>query len=65
MSFQHDSIITDMAFNANEYFAMTAALRSFQVELRKAPTQHPLREEMLGLLADARLRIDRINAKSA
>jgi hypothetical protein len=58
MSIQPDSIIADTAFNADGHFAMKA-------ELRKSPVQNPLREEMLGVLVDARLRIDRINAKSA
>jgi len=42
--------------------AMRAELKSFRALANApSPTEHPLRAEMLVILADARTRIDRIN----
>ena len=42
---------------------MKAALRDLKVSLRhtRVPLEHPRRAEMLDILADARLKIERIN----
>lgn len=44
---------------------MKTALREFRNIMRQSPAAHPMRAEMLGVLADARKSIDRINAKEA
>lgn len=44
--------------------AMKAALRDLKVVLRQ-PAEHPMRRQMMNVLADARQRIDRINAPPA
>ncbi len=41
-----------------------AQTQSRKATRRPAPAEHPLRAEMLAVLADARQRIDRINARS-
>jgi len=62
MEYQPDSFIPS-APDADAKRAMRAVLREFK-ELTKKPAataEHPLRSEMLAVLADARARIDRIN----
>lgn len=44
--------------------AMKAALRDLKVVLRN-PAEHPMRRQMLTVLADVRASIDRINAPPA
>lgn len=65
MSYQIDSLSADTAPEASARLAMRAVLFEFRKVMRGARQVHPMREEMLGVLADARLRIDRINAESA
>jgi hypothetical protein len=65
MKYQHDSFIADPAPDASARLAMQAALRDFRSIMRQSSPSHPLRAEMLGVLADARKSIDRINAKAA
>jgi hypothetical protein len=57
MSHKPDSPIAELA--------MKAALRDFRSVIRKSPASHPFREEMRGVLVDARRSIDRINRKQA
>lgn len=65
MSYQADSFPADTAPDAGARLAKRAALIAFRKTMRDARRVHPMRKEMFGVLADARLRIDRINAKSA
>jgi hypothetical protein len=64
MSYQTESFTADKAPDASARLAMRAALFEFRKVMREARAAHPLRKEMLGVLTDARLRIDRINAQS-
>jgi hypothetical protein len=61
MKHKHDSFTANCALDTNGRLAMKATLREFRSIMRKSPTSHPLRLEMLGVLADARKSIDRIN----
>ena len=61
MIFQPNSITADGTPDDDGLLAMRAALRDLKVVMRK-PKEHPKRAEMLGILADAKARIDRINA---
>ncbi|WP_293884117.1 hypothetical protein [Sphingomonas sp.] len=65
MKYQHDSFTADPAPDASGSLAMKTALREFRNIMRQSPAAHPMRAEMLGVLADARKSIDRINAKEA
>lgn len=65
MEYQPDSFTADTSRNGDTRLAMRAALRDLRKEMRRSPVAHPLRDEMLGVLADARVRIDRINARTA
>jgi hypothetical protein len=65
MKYQHDSFIADPAPDASGRLAMKAALREFRSIMRESPASHPMRAQMMGVLADARKSIDRINAKAA
>jgi hypothetical protein len=61
MTYQTDSFTADTAPDTSTRLTMRAALFEFRKVMRDARPVHPLREEMLGVLADARVRIDRIN----
>lgn len=60
MVFQPHSITADGTPDDDSLLAMRAALRDLKVVMRK-PAEHRRRAEMLGMLADARAAIDRIN----
>ena len=61
MFLQPLSFTEDGQPDAEAVDAMRAALRDLKVEMRKG-AEHPKRAEMLSLLGDARMMIDRINS---
>jgi hypothetical protein len=65
MGYHTDSFTADPAPDASARLAIMAALFDFREVMRDDRRVHPLRDEMLGVLADARVRIDRINTRSA
>ena len=62
MIFQTNSINANGTPDDDELLAIRAALRNLKVRVRK-PIEYPKRNEMMDVLEDARVRIDRINAK--
>ena len=60
MIFQPNSITADGTPDDDGLLAMRAALRDLKVVMRK-PKEHPKRAEILDMLTDARVAIDRIN----
>ena len=61
MTFQPKSFNADGTQDDDSIRAMRAALRSLKVVMHAPRGEHPRRAEMLDLLADAKVRIERIN----